>query len=131
MSGKTMKYKGIVTGECQSLEETIFEALFIVGFIGLFAVVIVGTMYAAAQKDMKYGDITKELEPDYKTPKETLRIALFWAFVSFLSPIFIFLIFGILFMITASNKSWILPGAIVYSVPIGYFVTYNLVSAGF
>lgn len=125
-----MKYKSILTGEVQSLEQTIFESLFCVAFYGLFVIITVGFMYGGIViKDMKCGSFVRRNDPDCNTEMiKFTRSLLFWSYVSILSSIFIGSITTISMIISfifMPNKN-ILSGMIVYGFPLGYFMAYNL-----
>lgn len=126
-----MKYKSILTGEVQSLEQTIFESLLCVAFFGLFTIITVGFMYGGIViKDMKCESFIRRDDPDCNTEMiKFTRSLLFWSFVSILSPIFIGTITSISMIISflfIPNKN-ILSGLIIYGFPLGYFMAYNLV----
>lgn len=125
-------YKGIITGEHQSLEETIFESLFFIGFTAFFIIIIVGWMYAGiVLKEMKCWDNIRQNDPDCNTKAiQMTRMILFWSFVATISSILIAITTGILILINGwlMHDRHVISGVIVYSAPIGYFLAYNLVS---
>lgn len=124
-------YKSILSGNLQSLEETIFESLSYTGFVSLFIIAFVGFMYGGIViKEMKCDIDIRINDPECNTNIiKITRSILFWSFVSMLSSIFSFVIFIINIMISMClmpNKH-ILSSAIIYGFPLGYFIAYNLV----
>ena len=136
-----IKYKSILCGEYQSLEETIFESLFCIGFIAFFIIVIVGSVYGGVVLgDMNCGNNIRKNDLDCNTEIiKMARMILFWSYVSVISSIFISVISVILFLISKrfihnqqlnkkdDNNKRVLSSVVVYGVPLGYFLAYNFV----
>jgi hypothetical protein len=59
----SIRYKSILSGEYQSLEETILEAAFSIGFIALLIITLAGPMYfGIVIKDMKCDERKNDLD---------------------------------------------------------------------
>jgi membrane glycosyltransferase len=99
---RPIKYKSIFS-------RAILESLFFSGFIAFFIIIFVGPAYHGTEINNK---IT----------------VLFLAFFLVVSSIFIFVISGFLIIISRRfiRCERVLSGIVVYSVPIGYILAYNL-----